>query len=143
MYALIVGAGRIGGSLARWLVAGGHEVTVIDWDEARCRALEDQLGSISVVGDGTEELILGKAGANRADVFIATTDRDDQNLMACQVAKHRFGATRAISLVNIPDHDNLFGILGIDQTINITELIVGTIEEHLSDLMLEEVDRSR
>ena len=140
MYAVIVGAGRIGGSLARWLVAAGHEVAVIDWDTARCSALEDQLGSISVVGDGTEESILGKAGANRADVFIATTDRDDQNLMACQIAKHRFGAARTISLVNIPDHDPLFGLLGIDQTINITELIVDRIEEHLGGLMFEELD---
>jgi trk system potassium uptake protein TrkA len=140
MYAVIIGAGRIGGSLARWLVAAGHEVAVIDWDTARCRALEDDLGSISVVGDGTEESILGRAGANRADVFIATTDRDDQNLMACQVAKHRFGAARTISLVNIPDHDPLFGLLGIDQTINITELIVDRIEENLGGMMFEELD---
>jgi trk system potassium uptake protein TrkA len=140
MYAVIIGAGRIGGSLARWLVAAGHEVAVIDWDTARCRALEDELGSISVVGDGTEESILGRAGANRADVFIATTDRDDQNLMACQVAKHRFGAARTISLVNIPDHDPLFGLLGIDQTINITELIVDRIEENLGGMMFEELD---
>ena len=140
MYAVIVGAGRIGGSLARWLVAAGNEVAVIDWDRSRCQSLEDQLGSISVVGDGTEESILGKAGANRADVFVATTDRDDQNLMACQVAKHRFGASRTISIVNIPDHEPLFNMLAIDLTINITDLIVGKIQDRLGGLMAEELD---
>ena len=140
MYIVIVGAGRVGGPLARWLLSAGHEVAVIDRDAQTCRALEEQLGSITVTGDGTEDSVLGKAGANRADVFIATTARDDHNLAACQIAKHRFGAARTISLVNVPDHNNLFGLLGIDDTVNTTELIVEEIESHLSGVMFEELD---
>ena len=100
MYVLIVGAGRVGVSLARWLLAADHEVAVIERDAARCAALENELGSISVAGDGTEADILARAGANRADVFIAATGRDDDNMVACQLARHRFGASRIVAEVN-------------------------------------------
>ena len=139
MYVLIVGAGRIGVLLARRLLAAEHEVTVIDSDSARCAALDDELGGISVFGDGTEAGILARAGANRADVFIAVTGRDDDNMAACQLARHRFGASRTVSLANIPDHETLFNRLGIDVTINTAQLIAGRIQEELSELLTEPV----
>ena len=141
MYVVIVGAGRVGVSLARWLVAAEHEVAVIDTDAPRCAALEDELGSISVLGDGTEAGVLAKAGANRADVLIATTARDDDNMMACQLAKHRFGASRTVALVHIPDHERLFEMLGIDVTISTTDLISGRIREEISGVLVEEAGR--
>lgn len=139
MYVVIVGAGRVGVFLARWLLAAEHEVAVVDKDSARCAALDDELGSITVLGDGTEAGILARAGVNRADVFIATTRRDDCNLVACQLARHRFGASRTVTLVNIPDHQMLFDRLGIDVTINTTELVVDRIQEELSGLLVEAV----
>jgi trk system potassium uptake protein TrkA len=139
MYVVILGAGRIGVSLARWLLAAQHEVTVIDNDATKCAALDDELGSISVVGDGTEAGILGRAGVNRADIFIASTERDDHNMVACQLAKHRFGASHTISLASISDYETLFSRLGIDLTINITELAVARIQEGLRELLAEEM----
>ena len=139
MYVVIIGAGRIGTSLARWLVAAENEVAVIDRDPSRRASLEDELGSISVVGDGTEAGVLAKAGANRADIVIAATGRDDDNLAACQLAKHRFGASRTMSLVHIPEHERLFHLLGIDVSINSTDLIIGRIQEELSELLVEEI----
>ena len=139
MYALIIGGGRIGSAIAKWLVDAEHEVAVIDIDPARRASLEDELGSIVVAGDGTEAGTLAKAGANRADIFIATTARDDENLVACQLAKHRFGASRTVSVVNISDHERLFNLLGVDITINTTELLVGRIQEELSEVLVEEV----
>ena len=139
MYVLIVGAGRIGVLLARRLLAAEHEVTVIDSDPTRCAALDDEFGSISVLGDGTEAGILARAGANRADVFIAVTGHDDDNMVACQLARHRFGASRTVSLVNIPDHETLFNRLGIDLTINTSQLIAGRIQDELSGLMAEPI----
>ena len=139
MYVLIVGAGKIGVLLARRLLAAEHEVTVIDSDSTRCAAVDDELGSISVLGDGTEAGILARAGANRADVFIAATGRDDDNMVACQLARHRFGASRTVSLVNIPDHETLFNRLGIDVTINTAQLTVSAIQEELGGLMAEPV----
>ena len=139
MYIVILGAGRVGGLLARRMVIADHEVAVIDRDAARCSALEDELGSVAVIGDGTEASTLAKAGTNRADVFIATTGRDETNLAACQLARHRFEALHTASLVNIDDHDSLFKILGIDLTINATNLLVDRIHGELSTLLVEEI----
>jgi len=116
-----------------------HEVSVIDREPSACAALDDELGSISVVGDGTDPGVLSKAGANRADVLVATTRSDSDNLVACQLAKHRFGAARTISVVSISDHERLFNMLGIDVTINTTELIVGKIQEESLKILVEEV----
>ena len=142
MYVLIVGAGRVGTALARWLLTSEpeHEVTVIDRESSRCAALEDDLGSISVTGDGTEAGTLTRAGANRADVFIATMGADEDNLVACQLAKHLFGAARTISLVNGSDRNVLFNRLGIDVIVDIADLAVGKIQGELSSFLAEEVE---
>lgn len=138
MYVVILGAGRIGSLLAKWFVDAGHEIAVIDIDEDRCSALNDELGNVTVLGDGTEAGVLAKAGANRSDIVVATTGRDDINLVTCQLAKHRFDAPRAVSLVNIPEHERLFQILGIDALINTTDLIIERIQQELSDAMTPE-----
>ncbi|MCL0028895.1 TrkA family potassium uptake protein [Dehalococcoidia bacterium] len=139
MYVLIVGAGRVGTAVARWLLEADHEIAIIDNDESRCLAIEEELGGVAVHGEGTEESILGRAGANRADVFISTTRRDDENLVACQLAKHRFGAARVVALINVPEHIELFTRLGIDISINTTELLVNKIQEDLASVMIEEL----
>ena len=140
MYFVIVGAGRIGISLAKWLVAADHEVAVIDREGVNCSAVDEELGSVSVVGDGTEAGVLMKAGVNRADVLIAVTGRDEDNLVACQMAKHRFNVERTIALANIPDHERLFDMLGIGVTINATELVLNKVQEELSGLLVEEIE---
>ena len=138
MYVVIVGAGAVGVAVARWLLAAEHEVTVIDREPTRCEALDEELGSISVVGDGTVAAVLAKAGANRADIFIAMTGNDDENMVACQLAKHRFGASRTISMVTAQDHETLFNRLGIDVTVNTTALAVAKVQQELSGSLLEE-----
>ena len=142
MYVLIVGAGRVGTALAGWLLSSGpeHEVAVIDRVPSRCAALEDDLGGITITGDGTDAGTLTKAGANRADVFIATMGADEDNLVACQLAKHVFGAAHTISLVNGPGHDVLFNRLGIDVIVDIADLAVGRIQGELSSFLAEEVE---
>lgn len=139
MYVVVVGAGKIGAALARWLVDSDQEVAVIERDAVRCSALEEELGSISVTGDATEIGVQARAGAGRADIFIATTGSDGENMVACQLAKHRHGASRTIALVNVPGHERLFGILGIDMTINTADLIVGRIKHELNGLFVEEL----
>ena len=140
MYFVIIGAGLIGTTLAKWLVAADHEIVVIDRDPVNCSSLEDELGSVTVVGDGTEEGVLMKAGANRADVLVAATNSDEDNLVACQMAKYRFGVDRIVALINIPDHERLFDLLGIGLTINVADLVINKIQEELSGLLIEEID---
>ncbi len=104
MYILVIGCGKVGYQLMRSLLAEEHEVLAIDWDYARCNEINEEMGSVVVVGDGTEEGALREAGANRADVIIAAMGNDEDNLVACQVAKYMFQVGRTIALLNDPEN---------------------------------------
>ena len=132
MYVVIAGGGRIGASLASWLVSGGHEIAVVDVDQSKCAVLDEMLGSVSVLGNTAEAEVLARAGTNRADVFAATTSRDDVNLVACQLARHHFGVSRTIALVNNGDNSDLFRLLGIGVSVDVTELVLGRLQEGFS-----------
>ncbi len=131
MYIVVVGGGSVGYHLCKALLKEGHEVLVLDKDPAKCAAFEDELGSICVRGDGCETATLAEAGVSRADVFVAATDEDEDNLVACQVAKHRFGVPRTIARVNNPKNEKIFKELGVDCPITVTNLILEHIEEKI------------
>lgn len=139
MYVVILGAGRIGTRLAIWMSGAGSEVTVIDCDKDRLKSLDKVLGEIGLLGDGSKIAVLEDAGASRADLFIATTGRDDVNLVACQIAKHRFLVEKTVSIVYDSEHESLFNILGIDTGVSITKMVVEKIELELADMFVEEV----
>ena len=96
-----------------------------------CAELEEELGGITVLGDGTDAAVLAKAGCNRADVFVGATGADEDNLLSCQLARHHFNATRTISLVSISDHETLFPMLGIDATVNTVDVVVDRLKQAL------------
>ena len=121
----------IGAALARWLISAGHEVSVVESDPTACVDLDDTLGSISVPGLCTSSEALRRAGANRADVFVATTADDGTNLVACQLARHHFGVLRTMSVVNDGDNADLFGILGIGLAV-LTDLALAKLQEGFS-----------
>lgn len=131
MYIVIVGGGSIGFHLARELLKEGHEVLVLDKDPEQCEKFEDELGSICMRGDGCEVATLAEAGVNRADVFIAVTNEDEDNLVACQVAKLKFKVPRTIARVSNPKNEEIFKKLGVDCTIAVTNLIMKHIEEEI------------
>lgn len=124
MHVVIVGAGAVGARLASLLLSSGNEVAVVERDGERCRRLEEALGSVAVPGDGTSAVALTEAGINRADLAVATTSRDDVNLVVCRLAKVRFNVPRATSLVNDPDLCDLFGLAGVDTVVDVTDLLV-------------------
>jgi len=148
MYVVIVGAGDLGVAVATQSISAGHEVTVIDSDPYRCDLIDELLGAVSISGDGTEMDILSRAGVNRAGVIIATTDRDDVNLVACQLAKNRFGVARAISVVNAPELCELFDSLGVDVVVDVVDVALNRIQEGLLSqrvvrlLQISETDRT-
>ena len=139
MYAIIVGAGRVGTAIARWLLDAEQEITVIDRDPERFAAIEDELGSVAVCGDATESQVLWKAGASRADALIATGRRDDENLVICQMAAHIFGVGRVMSIVSVSEHVELFNRLGVNESIDTTAMLVEAIEERLGGLLVDDV----
>ena len=99
MYVVVVGGGNVGYHLTKELLAAGHEVVMIEKDPARARTIADELGSIVIPNDGCEGRYQGEAGMGRADVMAAVTGDDEDNLVACQVAKMRFNVPRAIARV--------------------------------------------
>jgi trk system potassium uptake protein TrkA len=131
MYIIIIGGGSIGYHLCKELLKAGHEVLVLDKDAAKCDKFEDELGSVCMRGDGCEVSALAEAGTGRADVFIAVTNEDEDNLVSCQVAKHKFHVPRTIARVSNPENEEIFKKLGIDCTIAVTNLIMRHIEEEI------------
>ncbi|MBI2871595.1 MAG: TrkA family potassium uptake protein [Chloroflexi bacterium] len=131
MYIIVVGCGKVGYPLVRGLLASGHEVLAIERDSHRAEEVSERLGSVVLSGDGSEATALAEAGAKRCDVLIAVTGLDEDNLMACQVAKHRLGVKRTIALVNDPQNETLFKALGVDVTVSHTDFILAQIEEKL------------
>jgi len=128
MYIVIIGAGNVGYHLAKAVLSKGHEVLLIDRDATTLERIEDELGSISLKGDGCEANTLEEAGTARADLFVAVTDQDADNLVACQIAKHRFKVPRTIARMSDVKNDPLFKKLGVDVTVSSTILILQYIE---------------
>ena len=105
MYVVVIGGGNVGYYLTKELLAAGHEVVMIEKDPARARLIADELGSIVVPNDGCEGRYQAEAGMARADVMAAVTGDDEDNLVACQVAKMKFNVPRAIARVNNPKNE--------------------------------------
>lgn len=131
MYIIVIGGGIVGYPLCRALLSEGHEVLVIEKDAKRCDYLEDNLGSVCIRGDGCEAATLEEAGTARADIFVATTTRDEDNLMACQVAKYKFKVAQTIALVNDPVNEELFRKLGVDYTVSVVTHLLEPIKEEI------------
>lgn len=131
MYVIVVGGGKIGFYLATALLSEGHEVLVLEKDPRRCEFICEQLGSVAMRGDGCEARTLADVGTERADILAAVTDEDEDNLVACQVAKHKFKVARTIARINNPQNEMLFKKLGIDVTVSSTNLILEHIEEEV------------
>ena len=134
MYIVIVGAGNVGYGLALELY--GHadfEIVLVESDRARSEVLRDELGELCVFGDGTEVAFLDSVGVGRADLLIAVTGDDAHNLVACQVARHRFGVARTIARVNNPRNERLFQMLGIESTVSAAAAVLAQIEVDLPE----------
>lgn len=131
MYILIGGGGQVGYYLTRELLKQDHEVLLLDKDPHRVEQLRLELGAAVARGDACEARTLESVGASRADMVIAVTGDDEDNLVICQVAKERFHCDRTIARVNNPANETLFQALGIDTTVSPTSFILHLIEERI------------
>lgn len=129
MYIIIVGGGKVGYYLTKMLLSEGHEVLLIEKDPEKTELYIEQFGAVVVSGDGAEAAVLSQAGAARADVVIAVTGEDEDNLVICQVAKTKFHVGRTIARVNNPKNEQLFRMLGVDITVSQTDYILNLIEQ--------------
>ena len=113
MKVIIMGCGRVGGRLANTLDSEGYEVTVIDTNARSFRRLREGFGGTTVLGTGIDEDVLVRAGVEGADVFVATTEGDNRNIMAAQVARRVFQVPTVIARVYDPGRAEVFGKLGL------------------------------
>ena len=128
MYIVVIGGGRLGYYLLKGLINEGHEVLVVEKDPRICKTITDELGSVCFRGDGCEVATLAEVGTGRADMLLAVTGDDEDNLVSCQVAKHKYNVPRTISRIRNPQNAILFKKLGIDRTVSSTDLILEAIE---------------
>jgi trk system potassium uptake protein TrkA len=143
MYILIVGGGKVGHYLAMQLLNEGHEILVIEQDRRKCDLINEELGEIALRGDGCEASTLAEAGTGRADMVIAVTGDDEDNLVACQVAKWKFNVKRTVARINYPKNREIFERLGIDFTVSSTDLILEYIEKEVPTHALTRLVRLR
>ncbi|MGZ6268978.1 MAG: potassium channel family protein, partial [Candidatus Limnocylindrales bacterium] len=102
MRIVIVGCGRVGSLLAERLDAAGHEVVIIDASTRAFDRLPDTFKGNAIRGDGTDEDVLRRAGADGADIFLALTEGDNRNVMTAQLASDALGVPRVVAKINDP-----------------------------------------
>jgi len=103
MKILILGAGRVGESVAESLVSEQNDITVIDTDPQRLALLQDRMDLRGVVGNGIQPSVLREAGAEDADMLIACAPLDETNLVACKIAHDQFRIQTRIARVRSPE----------------------------------------
>ncbi|HTU86760.1 MAG TPA: TrkA family potassium uptake protein [Solirubrobacteraceae bacterium] len=131
MYVIIAGAGKVGWNLARELIAKEREVTLIESDHARYRVVEEELEHAVQYGDATELWVLERAGIQRADLVIAVTGDDEDNILICQMAKEKYGVQRIVARVNNPRNLQHFRLLDVQPAVSATDLILRLIEHEV------------
>jgi trk system potassium uptake protein TrkA len=147
-YIIIVGAGKVGWNLARELLEKGHEVTLIEANRRRYLTVEQELEHNIQYGDASELWVLERAGISRADMVIAVTGDDEDNILICQVAREKYLVEQIIARVNNPRNREWFELLGIKPHVSATDLILRLIEHevpeyglvHLLDLPEERLE---
>ncbi|MBI2845146.1 MAG: TrkA family potassium uptake protein, partial [Chloroflexi bacterium] len=102
MRVVILGCGRVGSHLAKMLVAAGHQVAIIDKNSAAFNRLPSDFPANMVLGNGIDEDVLKRAGIEKADAFVATTNGDNTNVMSSQIAKEIFGVKKVIARIYDP-----------------------------------------
>ncbi|MFY9488949.1 MAG: NAD-binding protein [Solirubrobacterales bacterium] len=148
MYVLVAGGGKVGLNLTRELMMKGHEVTLVEHSRRRYGVLEPQLEHVVHLGDATELWVLERAGIERADMVIAVTGDDEDNIIISQVAREKYGRDKIISRCNNIRNMEHFDLLGIKPVVSATDLILRLIEHevpqyglvHLLKLQAEDLE---
>jgi trk system potassium uptake protein TrkA len=134
MFVLIVGGGKVGSNLTRALLNQNHEVVTVEKEERKARMLEQLVEQkVTVVGDGCDPLVLEQAGVARADVVVADTGDDEDNLVVCLITKKNSKA-RCIARVNNPANKMIFESLDPEEPVTVissTEIILETISKSI------------
>jgi trk system potassium uptake protein TrkA len=134
MYVLIAGGGKVGANVARTLIRGGHEVTVIEQHPTRFARLEEEFEHQVQHGDATELHVLERAGIARPpDIVLALTGDDEDNVVISQIAQERYGVPKVIARVNDPRNQAHFDLMGISPTICAVSSVMALVEHEVPE----------
>lgn len=137
MRVLIVGGGKLGYFLTRNLIDMDYHVKLIEKDKSKCMRIANDLDAEVVYGDGTKVEVLVDAGIAKADCFIAVTGKDQDNLVASQLAKKKFKVKKVIARANNPRNLEALRKLGVDNAVSSTEIITRLIEQEIESDRLQ------
>ena len=126
MKAVVVGCGRVGAGIADELDRAGWQVLILDLRSAAFDRLPGSFGGTALRGDGTDEDVLRRAGAENADLFLALTEGDNRNIMAAQLGVEALAARKTVAKVNDPVRAEAYALLGI-ATLCRTNLMTATV----------------
>lgn len=133
MKVAIAGGGKVGRFIAQDLAASGHEVVVIEQDPALAERLAATLPARVVTGDACDIDVLGRAGLGQADVAIAATGDDEDNLVFSLLSKQEHGVGEVIARVNSPRNERLFtSAWGIDSAVSLPHLMTAAVGEKVT-----------
>ncbi len=130
MKVLIMGCGRVGARLATMLDEAKHDVTILDSDTYSFRRLPPSFGGTALYGNGIDSEALKRAGIEEADIFVAVTQGDNRNVMACQIAKHVFNVPRVLCRIYDPLREEMYAALGLE-TISPTKVFAQLMKEKI------------
>ncbi len=123
MKIVILGAGRVGESVAESLVSERNDITVVDTDPQRLGALQDRLDLRGVIGNGIQPSVLREAGIEDADMLIACAPADETNLVACKVAHDVFNVPTTIARIRSPEFEQDSPLLNKDSGFSVDQVI--------------------
>ena len=129
MRVILIGNGKLGYFLGKQFVAEKHQLTMIASEPTEAEDFSHQIKATVIVGDGTHPTILREAEVERADILLALTPYDEDNLVACQIAQQHYGVPRTIALVNDPAHQAFFEQIGITVAFSATQILANIIEK--------------
>lgn len=112
MKILIMGAGRVGTSVAANLVSEQNDITVIDTNAENLRYLQDRFDLRVVHGDGTQVSVLEAAGAADSDLFVACSASDAANMVSCKITRQLFNVPRRIARIRMQDFEDRAELMG-------------------------------
>jgi trk system potassium uptake protein len=131
VFVVIIGAGKVGLATARSLTSLGHEVILIEQRRTRFNLLRHELEERLLFGDGTEVVVLEKAGIARADMVVAVTGDDEDNVIISQIARIGYSVPKVVARVNNPRNQATFDVLGIEATACAVTLLMSKILHEL------------
>jgi trk system potassium uptake protein len=131
VFVLIIGAGKVGRNSARQLRQLGHEVALVEQRPMVYEKLVDEFQDNLIFGDGTEIWVLEKAGIGRADMVVAVTGDDEDNIIISQVSKLKFAVPKVVARVNNPFNQPTFDLLGVEATVCATTAMLSLIMHEL------------